>query len=84
MFSKVAHSAWSNNGFLSITNVDPLMGIGALDFAGSGVVHLTGKFNSSTTCHSNLFDFTHRLVCYRRGDCFAGNFSFRPATRKIL
>jgi len=32
----------SNNGFLSITNIDPFLGIGALDFAGSGVVHITG------------------------------------------
>jgi len=42
VYPVVAHSAWSNNGFLSITNENPLMGIGALDFAGSGVVHLTG------------------------------------------
>lgn len=44
MHSQVAHSAWSSNGFLSIANADnPLLGIGALDFAGSGVVHLTGE-----------------------------------------
>lgn len=39
IYPVVAHSVWSNNGFLSITNVDPLLGIGAVDFAGSGVVH---------------------------------------------
>ena len=39
---QVAHSVWSNNGFLSVTNVDPLLGVGAIDFAGSGVVHITG------------------------------------------
>lgn len=38
----VAHSVWSNNGFLSITNASPFLGIGSVDFAGSGVVHLTG------------------------------------------
>lgn len=38
----MAHSVWSNNGFLSITNVNPLLNVGAVDFAGSGVVHLTG------------------------------------------
>ena len=43
MHLKVAHSAWSNNGFLSLTNDKPLLGIGSLDFAGSGVVHLTGE-----------------------------------------
>lgn len=38
----VAHAVWSNNGFLSIGNVDPFLDIGSVDFAGSGVVHLTG------------------------------------------
>mmetsp|Transcript_21862 Transcript_21862/g.38469 ORF Transcript_21862/g.38469 Transcript_21862/m.38469 type:complete len:536 (+) Transcript_21862:269-1876(+) len=38
----VAHSVWSNNGFLSITNANALLGVGAVDFAGSGVVHVTG------------------------------------------
>jgi Amt family ammonium transporter len=42
VYPVVAHSVWSNNGFLSITNVDPFLNIGAVDFAGSGVVHLTG------------------------------------------
>mmetsp|Transcript_29028 Transcript_29028/g.79660 ORF Transcript_29028/g.79660 Transcript_29028/m.79660 type:complete len:520 (+) Transcript_29028:112-1671(+) len=38
----VAHSIWSNNGFLSAFSKDPFRGIGTIDFAGSGVVHLTG------------------------------------------
>jgi Amt family ammonium transporter len=38
----VAHSVWSDNGFLSNTLSEPLLGTGAIDFAGSGVVHLTG------------------------------------------
>ena len=42
VYPVVAHSVWSNNGFLSITNANPLFSIGAADFAGSGVVHLTG------------------------------------------
>jgi len=42
VYPVVAHTVWSNNGFLSITNVDPLFGSGAVDFAGSGVVHVTG------------------------------------------
>jgi len=42
VYPVVAHSAWSNNGFLSLTNPEPLLNIGAVDFAGSGVVHLTG------------------------------------------
>lgn len=38
----VAHSVWNPQGFLSAFSVDPLWGIGMIDFAGSGVVHLTG------------------------------------------
>jgi ammonium transporter, Amt family len=38
----VAHAGWSSTGFLSPANSDPLLGIGLVDFAGSGVVHLTG------------------------------------------
>ncbi|KAG7356912.1 ammonium transporter family-domain containing protein [Nitzschia inconspicua] len=42
VYPVVAHTVWSNNGFLSLGNVNPLISIGAVDFAGSGVVHLTG------------------------------------------
>ncbi|GKY98309.1 ammonium transmembrane transporter [Mayamaea pseudoterrestris] len=38
----VAHSIWSANGFLSAFAGNPLLGIGCIDFAGSGCVHLTG------------------------------------------
>jgi ammonium transporter, Amt family len=42
VYPVVVHSVWSNNGFLSSVNANPLWGIGAIDFAGSGVVHVTG------------------------------------------
>lgn len=42
VYPVVAHALWSNNGFLSISNVDPFLGVGVVDFAGSGVVHITG------------------------------------------
>jgi Amt family ammonium transporter len=42
VYPVVAHAAWSNNGVLSITNVNPFLDIGSVDFAGSGVVHVTG------------------------------------------
>lgn len=42
VYPVIAHSVWSRNGFLSAYNVDPFLGIGAVDFAGSGVVHITG------------------------------------------
>lgn len=38
----IAHAIWSPNGFLSANSIDPLWGVGMVDFAGSGVVHLTG------------------------------------------
>lgn len=39
----VAHAVWNANGFLSAYSIEPLWGVGMLDFAGSGVVHLTGE-----------------------------------------
>jgi Amt family ammonium transporter len=38
----VAHAVWNAQGFLSATSVDPLWGVGMIDFAGSGVVHTIG------------------------------------------
>jgi ammonium transporter, Amt family len=38
----VVHAVWNANGFLSAYSVDPMWGVGMVDFAGSGVVHVTG------------------------------------------
>jgi len=38
----VVHAVWNPDGFLSVLNSDPLRGVGMIDFAGSGVVHMTG------------------------------------------
>eukprot|EP00003_Mantamonas_plastica_P029905 TRINITY_DN7207_c0_g1_i1.p1 TRINITY_DN7207_c0_g1~~TRINITY_DN7207_c0_g1_i1.p1 ORF type:complete len:202 (-),score=46.26 TRINITY_DN7207_c0_g1_i1:104-709(-) len=38
----VSHWIWADGGWLSANNVNPLLGSGAIDFAGSGVVHLCG------------------------------------------
>lgn len=42
VYPVIVHSVWSPQGFLSATSVDPLFGVGMVDFAGSGVVHMTG------------------------------------------
>jgi len=42
VYPTVVHAVWSKNGFLSSTNIDPFLDSGMIDFAGSGVVHLTG------------------------------------------
>jgi Amt family ammonium transporter len=42
IYPVIAHAVWSNNGFLNHEKTNPLFGSGAIDFAGSGVVHLTG------------------------------------------
>jgi ammonium transporter, Amt family len=38
----IAHAIWSENGFLSTTMEHPFLGIGMIDFAGSGAIHMTG------------------------------------------
>lgn len=42
VYPVVARALWGSTGFLSAFAEDPLGGIGAVDFAGSGVVHCTG------------------------------------------
>jgi Amt family ammonium transporter len=42
VYPVVVHSIWSANGFLTAFRDDPFRGVGVVDFAGSGVVHLTG------------------------------------------
>lgn len=42
VYPVVAHAVWSANGFLSNSNANPFLNVGAIDFAGSGVVHVTG------------------------------------------
>ena len=45
-----AHWLWSNNGYLSAFSAAPILGNGCIDFAGSGVVHLTGG-TTGKGCH---------------------------------
>jgi Amt family ammonium transporter len=42
VYPVVVHSIWSSSGFLSAFTDDKLFGSGMIDFAGSGVVHMTG------------------------------------------
>jgi len=42
VYPVVVHSIWAANGFLSAFNANPPLGVGVVDFAGSGVVHMTG------------------------------------------
>eukprot|EP00536_Pseudo-nitzschia_multiseries_P008206 jgi/Psemu1/240985/estExt_Genewise1.C_2050019 len=42
IYPVVAHSVWSEQGFLSRTADEPFMDQGVIDFAGAGVVHLNG------------------------------------------
>jgi Amt family ammonium transporter len=41
VYPVVVHAIWNENGFLSALNTEALYG-GMIDFAGSGVVHMTG------------------------------------------
>jgi Amt family ammonium transporter len=42
VYPVVVRSIWSSNGFLTAFRDDPKFDVGVIDFAGSGVVHLTG------------------------------------------
>jgi Amt family ammonium transporter len=42
VYPVVVHAIWNGDGFLSAFNSDLLLGAGMIDFAGSGVVHMTG------------------------------------------
>lgn len=42
VYPVIVHNIWSSSGFLSNINSKPLLGVGMIDFAGSGVVHVTG------------------------------------------
>lgn len=46
VYPVIAHAIWSQNGFLHYTIENPLFGVGMIDFAGSGVVHVTGGFTA--------------------------------------
>ena len=42
VYPVIAHNIWTPSGFLNHDAAEPLLGIGMIDFAGSGVVHVTG------------------------------------------
>ena len=42
VYPVVVHAIWNGDGFLSAFNSDLMFGCGMIDFAGSGVVHMTG------------------------------------------
>ena len=42
VYPVVVHAIWNSAGFLSAFNDNPVRGVGMIDFAGSGVVHMTG------------------------------------------
>mmetsp|Transcript_15455 Transcript_15455/g.34699 ORF Transcript_15455/g.34699 Transcript_15455/m.34699 type:complete len:212 (+) Transcript_15455:71-706(+) len=45
VYPVVVHAVWSESGFLSAFNTNPLLGYGMIDHAGSGVVCVGCKFN---------------------------------------
>jgi ammonium transporter, Amt family len=46
VYPVVVHQVWSDSGFLSNSNPNPLLGIGMIDFAGSSVVHMLGGYTA--------------------------------------
>ncbi|XXQ39863.1 RGS domain-containing protein [Plasmodiophora brassicae] len=50
IYPPVAHAVWSAEGFLSASNPSPALPVGAMDFAGAGVVHLCAGVAALTSC----------------------------------
>ena len=46
VYPVIVRSIWSSAGFLTAFRDDPFRGVGVIDFAGSGVVHMTGKLST--------------------------------------
>jgi len=46
VYPVVVYAIWASSGFLTAFNDEPLFGVGMVDFAGSGVVHMTGGFTA--------------------------------------
>jgi len=42
VYPVIVHQIWAGDGFISAFNSDLFLGCGMIDFAGSGVVHMTG------------------------------------------
>lgn len=42
VYPVINHSVWNGEGFLNAFKTEPLLKVGMIDFAGSGVVHMTG------------------------------------------
>lgn len=50
VFPLGAHWVWSSNGWASAYKEKPLFGSGAVDYAGSGIVHITGGLAALIAC----------------------------------
>jgi Amt family ammonium transporter len=46
VYPVVVYAIWGSSGFLTAFNEDALFGVGMVDFAGSGVVHMTGGYTA--------------------------------------
>jgi ammonia channel protein AmtB len=49
-FAVIAHAVWSVEGFLNANKANRLFGSGMIDFAGSGVVHVSESIGFCGSC----------------------------------
>lgn len=46
VYPVIVHAGWSSSGYISAFVAEPRGGTGAIDFAGSGIVHMTGGLSA--------------------------------------
>jgi Amt family ammonium transporter len=72
VYPVVVHWVWDGAGFLSAFNKDHIMS-GVIDFAGSGVVHMTGGFaalvSQTPTRPTTPMTLTPTSHCHRVSPC---------------
>lgn len=96
VYPVIVHAIWNDDGFLSAFSEDPPGGEGMIDFAGSGVVHVTGgatalvaivilrHFQSKNTWMSSTSSGTNETLISSSSPTSPSFFAFLPHCSMLL